>query len=74
MTPLSTQERFKRGAADAGPFFKYMAEFVGFTDADAAHQVEAAAGDARHAPAPLATTPVAPMATPVRPAGSPAGM
>jgi 3-phenylpropionate/trans-cinnamate dioxygenase ferredoxin subunit len=32
----STQERFKRGAADADAFFKYIASFVGFTDADAA--------------------------------------
>lgn len=36
MTELTTQERFKRGAADAGPFFRYIAHFVGFTAADAA--------------------------------------
>ncbi len=33
---LSTQERFKRGAADAGRFFDYMADFVGFTEEDVA--------------------------------------
>lgn len=32
----STQERFKRGAADADQFFKYIAGFVGFTPEDAA--------------------------------------
>ncbi len=32
---LSTQERFKRGAADANSFFHYVADFIGFTDADA---------------------------------------
>ena len=32
---LSTQERFKRGAADAGRYFQFMAEFLGFTPADA---------------------------------------
>jgi nitrite reductase/ring-hydroxylating ferredoxin subunit/hemoglobin-like flavoprotein len=31
----STQERFKRGAADAGGFFRYMADFIGFKPADA---------------------------------------
>ncbi len=48
--------------------------FLDFYEAYAAYQVEAAAWDAKYAPAPLATTPVAPIATPVRPAGSPAGM
>ena len=33
---LSTQERFKRGAADAGRYFQFMSEFIGFTPADAA--------------------------------------
>src|SRR5262249_24767177 len=33
--PFSTQERFKRGAADAGRYFQFMSEFVGFTPADA---------------------------------------
>jgi nitrite reductase/ring-hydroxylating ferredoxin subunit len=32
----SSRERFKRGAADAGRFFTYIAEFVGFTTEDAA--------------------------------------
>ena len=36
MTEISSQERFKRGAADAGSFFNYIAEFVGFNDEDAA--------------------------------------
>ncbi len=36
MERSTTQERFKRGAADAGRFFKYIAGFVGFTDDDAA--------------------------------------
>lgn len=36
MTQVSTQERFKRGAADAGRFFHYIAEFVGFAADDAA--------------------------------------
>jgi nitrite reductase/ring-hydroxylating ferredoxin subunit len=31
----TTQERFKRGAADAGPFFGYIADFIGFTEEDA---------------------------------------
>jgi len=37
---LSTQERFKRGSADAGGFFRYIADFVDFTaqDADYIHQ------------------------------------
>ena len=30
----SVQERFKRGAADAGQYFNYMADFVGFTEGD----------------------------------------
>lgn len=30
MTELSTQERFKRGAADAGRYFDFMAQFVDF--------------------------------------------
>jgi nitrite reductase/ring-hydroxylating ferredoxin subunit len=33
---LSTQERFKRGAADAPRYFQFMADFIGFTSADAA--------------------------------------
>jgi hypothetical protein len=33
---LSTQERFKRGAADASRYFQFMSEFIGFTPADAA--------------------------------------
>ncbi len=33
---LSTQERFKRGAADAGRYFQFMSEFIGFTPLDAA--------------------------------------
>ena len=36
MSQSTTQERFKRGAADAGRFFNYIAEFVGFTDEHAA--------------------------------------
>lgn len=32
----ATQERFKRGAADAGGYFRYMSAFIGFTDEDAA--------------------------------------
>jgi nitrite reductase/ring-hydroxylating ferredoxin subunit len=35
MTGQSTQERFKRGAADAGRFFDYIASFVGFSADDA---------------------------------------
>ncbi|HEX6305968.1 MAG TPA: Rieske 2Fe-2S domain-containing protein [Anaerolineales bacterium] len=35
MAEMTTQERFKRGAADAWPFFQYMADFVGFKDEDA---------------------------------------
>lgn len=30
MSELSTQERFKRGAADAGRYFQFMADFIGF--------------------------------------------
>jgi nitrite reductase/ring-hydroxylating ferredoxin subunit/hemoglobin-like flavoprotein len=33
-TPSSLQERFKRGSANAGQYFNYMADFVGFTDQD----------------------------------------
>lgn len=36
MDQTTTQERFKRGAADAGRFFKYIADFVGFTQDDSA--------------------------------------
>lgn len=36
MEPLTTQERFKRGAADAGRYFQFMAEFIGFAPEDAA--------------------------------------
>lgn len=36
MNELSTQERFKRGAADAGRYFQFMAEFISFTAEDAA--------------------------------------
>ncbi len=36
MNEQSTQERFKRGSAEAGRFFRYMADFVGFTAEDAA--------------------------------------
>ena len=35
MSELSTQERFKRGAVDAPRYFRFMADFVGFTPADA---------------------------------------
>ena len=35
MNELSTQERFKRGAADAPRYFRFMADFVGFAPADA---------------------------------------
>lgn len=35
MAELSTQERFKRGAVDAPRYFRFMADFVGFTPADA---------------------------------------
>jgi nitrite reductase/ring-hydroxylating ferredoxin subunit len=31
---LSTQERFKRGAADADRYFRFMSQFVGLTEAD----------------------------------------
>ena len=35
MNDISTQERFKRGAVDAGRYFNYMAEFIGFSEQDA---------------------------------------
>ena len=35
MEELSTQERFKRGAVDAARYFRFMAQFVGLTPADA---------------------------------------
>jgi nitrite reductase/ring-hydroxylating ferredoxin subunit len=35
MISESTQERFKRGAADAGQFFFYIADFIDFTEEDA---------------------------------------
>jgi nitrite reductase/ring-hydroxylating ferredoxin subunit len=35
MNELTSQERFKRGAVDAGRYFNYMAEFIGFSDEDA---------------------------------------
>jgi nitrite reductase/ring-hydroxylating ferredoxin subunit len=35
MNQLTTQQRFKRGAIDAGRYFSYMAEFIGFSDEDA---------------------------------------
>jgi nitrite reductase/ring-hydroxylating ferredoxin subunit len=34
VTPLSREEKIKRGAEDAGRYFRYMAEFVGFTQDD----------------------------------------
>ncbi|MCO6451748.1 MAG: Rieske 2Fe-2S domain-containing protein [Caldilineales bacterium] len=34
--PVTNQDTFKRGAADAGQYFRYMAAFIGFTDEDAA--------------------------------------
>lgn len=34
MSGISTQERFKRGASDAPRYFRFMADFVGFTVAD----------------------------------------
>lgn len=36
MIETTTQERFKRGAADAGRFFHYIADFCGFTADDMA--------------------------------------
>jgi nitrite reductase/ring-hydroxylating ferredoxin subunit len=36
MEQLTTQERFKRGAADAGRYFQFMSEFIGVTPEDAA--------------------------------------
>ena len=36
VTQPTTQERFKRGAADAGQFFRYVAQFIGFTEEHAA--------------------------------------
>jgi nitrite reductase/ring-hydroxylating ferredoxin subunit len=36
MIETTTQERFKRGAVDAGRFFHYIADFCGFTAEDAA--------------------------------------
>ncbi len=33
----STQDRFKRGAADVGRFSAYIADFIGFTATDAAN-------------------------------------
>jgi nitrite reductase/ring-hydroxylating ferredoxin subunit len=35
MTELTTQERFKRGAADADKYFQYMSEFAGLAPEDA---------------------------------------
>ena len=34
VTALSREEKIKRGSEDAGRYFHYMAEFVGFTQAD----------------------------------------
>src|SRR3990172_3459665 len=34
-TPSHQSKPAKRGASDAGPYFRYMSEFVGFTAADA---------------------------------------
>lgn len=50
----STQERFKRGAADAGQYFRYMADFVGFTEADAQAIREARFIIEKHIPAVVA--------------------
>ncbi len=35
MNETTSQERFKRGAVDAGRYFNYMAEFIGFSEEDA---------------------------------------
>jgi len=39
-TPLTQDDKTKQGAEDSGRYFRYMAEFVGFTqvDADAIHE------------------------------------
>lgn len=39
-TPLTQDDKIKQGAEDSGRYFRYMAEFVGFTqaDADAIHE------------------------------------
>ena len=34
-TPLTQDDKIKRGAEDSGQYFRYMAEFVGFTEQDA---------------------------------------
>ena len=34
-TPLTQDDKIKQGAEDSGRYFRYMAEFVGFTQADA---------------------------------------
>jgi hypothetical protein len=47
----STQERFKRGAADAGQYFRYMSDFVGFTEQDAQAIREARFIIEKHIPA-----------------------
>jgi len=36
MAGLTTQEQFKKGAADAGSFYKYFADFISFSEQDAA--------------------------------------
>jgi nitrite reductase/ring-hydroxylating ferredoxin subunit len=35
VAPLSKQEKIQRGAEDAGHYFRYMSEFIGFTEEDA---------------------------------------
>src|SRR5690554_485076 len=35
-THLSQKEKISRGSDDAGKYFRYMTDFVGFTDEDAA--------------------------------------
>ena len=48
--------------------------FLDFYEAYAAYQVEAAAWDAKYAPVPVTTAPATPIATSIKPAGSPTGI
>lgn len=49
-TSLSQEEKIKRGAEDSGPYFRYMTEFVGFTEEDAATIRESALIIEKHLP------------------------
>ncbi len=48
--PMSLEEKIQRGQADAGNYFRYMLEFVGFTQEDGRTIRQAALVIEKHIP------------------------